>query len=163
MALLFASRSIPLSISAGLQSALPRPRRIRGVESGRTALPESVAGTSKLVHSICLEAAGQVPFSRESTAYIERSNLTCRPFNGRQVCKTLAFAKEVAAYKAAAAWEDRSYDLARSHKSQRLPIADASPRKWLQRTPAMIARLTDHTRTVQELLTTSPIPDINNT
>ena len=41
----------------------------------------------------------------KSTAYIERSNLTSRLFNGRQVRKTLAFSKEFAAYKAAAAWE----------------------------------------------------------
>jgi hypothetical protein len=36
-----------------------------------------------------------------STAYIERSNLTSRLFNGRQVRKTLAFSKEIAAYRAA--------------------------------------------------------------
>ena len=99
----------------------------------------------------------------KSTAYIERSNLTSRLFNGRQVRKTLAFSKEVAAYKAAAAWEDCYYNLGRPHKSLRLPVADASPRKWLQQTPAMAAKLTDHIWTVKELLTTLPVPDINNT
>jgi len=99
----------------------------------------------------------------KSTAYIERSNLTSRLFNGRQVRKTLAFSKKVAAYKAAAAWEDCYYNLVRPHKSLRLPVADASPRKWLQRTPAMTAKLTDHIWTVKELLTTLPVPDINNT
>ena len=99
----------------------------------------------------------------KSTAYIERSNLTSRLFNGRQVRKTLAFSKKVEAYKAAAAWEDCYYNLARPHKSLRLPIADASSRKWLQRTPAITAKLTDHIWTVKELLTTLPVPDINNT
>jgi len=67
----------------------------------------------------------------KSTAYIERSNLTSRLFNGRQVRKTLAFSKDVAAYRAAAIWEDCYYNLVRPHKSLRLPDADGSPRKWL--------------------------------
>jgi len=37
-----------------------------------------------------------------STAYIERSNLTSRLFNGRQVRKTLAFSKNVDLYRASA-------------------------------------------------------------
>ena len=98
----------------------------------------------------------------KSTAYIERSNLTSRLFNGRQVRKTLAFSKEVEAYKAAAAWEDAYYNLIRPHKSLRLPVQDAAPRKWLQRTPALAAKLTDHIWTVKELLTMLPIPCTNN-
>ncbi|HKZ87817.1 MAG TPA: transposase [Candidatus Bathyarchaeia archaeon] len=93
----------------------------------------------------------------ESTAYIERSNLTSRLFNGRQVRKTLAFSKEIEAYRAAAAWEDSYYNLIRPHKSLRLPVRDGSPRKRLPRTPAMAARLTDHIWTVKELLTTIPL------
>ena len=42
----------------------------------------------------------------ESTAYIERSNLTSRLFNGRQVRKTLAFSKDFQAYWYSAVWED---------------------------------------------------------
>jgi hypothetical protein len=99
----------------------------------------------------------------KSTAYIERSNLTSRLFNGRQVRKTLAFSKDVAAYTAAAAWEDSYYNLVRPHKSLRLPVAGASSRKWLPQTPAMAAKLTDHIWTVKELLTTLPVPGVNNT
>jgi hypothetical protein len=98
----------------------------------------------------------------KSTAYIERSNLTSRLFNGRQVRKTLAFSKDIAAYRAAVAWEDDYYNLVRPHKSLRLPAADSSPRKWLPRTPAMAAELTDHIWTVKELLTMLPVPDANN-
>mgnify|MGYP000091240527 CR=1 FL=1 len=98
----------------------------------------------------------------KSTAYIERSNLTSRLFNGRQVRKTLAFSKEVTAYRAAAAWEDSYYNLIRPHKSLRLPIGDAAPTKWLQRTPAMAAKLTDHIWTVKELLTALPVPQVSN-
>lgn len=98
----------------------------------------------------------------KSTAYIERSNLTSRLFNGRQVRKTLAFSKDVTAYRAAAAWEDCYYNLVRPHKSLRLPAADGLPRKWLPRTPAMAAKLTDHIWAVKELLTMLPVPDVNN-
>jgi hypothetical protein len=98
----------------------------------------------------------------KSTAYIERSNLTSRLFNGRQVRKTLAFSKDVAAYRAAAAWEDCYYNLVRPHKSLRLPVADGLPRKWLPRTPAMAAGLTNHIWTVKELLTMLPVPNVNN-
>lgn len=93
----------------------------------------------------------------ESTAYIERSNLTSRLFNSRQVRKTLAFSKDIEAYRAAAAWEDSYYNLVRPHKSLRLSVQDISPQKWSPRTPAMAAKLTDHIWTVKELLTTVPL------
>lgn len=98
-----------------------------------------------------------------STAYIERSQLTSRLFNGRQVRKTLAFSKELTAYQAAAIWEDSYYNLVRPHKSLRLPIQDAWPKKWQPRTPAVAAHLTDHIWTVKELLTTLPLPRAINT
>jgi len=93
----------------------------------------------------------------QSTAYIERSNLTSRLFNSRQVRKTLAFSKDIAAYRASAAWEDAYYNLVRPHKSLRLRVAGALPQKWMPRTPAMVAKLTDHIWTVKELLTTIPL------
>ena len=98
----------------------------------------------------------------KSTAYIERSNLTSRLFNSRQARKTLAFSKEVTAYRAAAAWEDCYYNLIRPHKTLRVAVHDTSSRKWLQRTPAMAAQLTDHIWTIKELLTLIPVPKINN-
>ena len=99
----------------------------------------------------------------KSTAYIKRSHLTMRHFNGRLVRKTLGFSKEVAMYKAAAAWEDLAYNLARPLKTLRLEIFDDPSRRWRPRTPAMVAGLTDHIWTAKELLTTSPVPPTNNT
>jgi len=93
----------------------------------------------------------------QSTAYIERSHLTSRLFNGRQVRKTLAFSKDIEGYRAAATWEDSYYNLVRPHKSLRQPALDALPQKWLPCTPAMAAGLTDHVWTVKELLTTIPL------
>jgi hypothetical protein len=94
----------------------------------------------------------------ESTAYIERSHLTSRLFNSRQVRKTLAFSKAIEAYRASAAWEDGYYNLVRAHKSLRLKkVQGGSQKKWSLRTPAMAAKLTDHIWTVKELLTTTPL------
>jgi hypothetical protein len=99
----------------------------------------------------------------KSTAYVERSNLTSRLFNSRQVRKTLAFSKDIDAYRAAAAWEDSYYNLVRPHKSLRLAVQEDVSRRWSPRTPAMIAGLTDHIWTVKELLTTLPLPSITDT
>jgi hypothetical protein len=99
----------------------------------------------------------------QSTAYIERDHLTSRLFNARQGRKTLAFSKEVQNYRAAAVWEDSYYNLVRPHKSLRLLAQDTSERKWIRRTPAMTAKLTDHIWTVKELLTTLPLPCLINT
>jgi hypothetical protein len=99
----------------------------------------------------------------ESTAYIERSNLTSRLFNSRQVRKTLAFSKDIDAYRAAAIWEDVYYNLVRPHKSLRLRVQNVPTQKWVPRTPAMAAKLTDHIWTVKELLTTLPLPSAFNT
>lgn len=99
----------------------------------------------------------------KSTAYIERSNLTSRLFNGRQVRKTLAFSKDIQAYQNSTVWEDGYYNLVRPHKSLRLPVQDGWLQKWSPRTPAMAAELTDHIWTVKELLTTIPLPSGINT
>jgi hypothetical protein len=92
-----------------------------------------------------------------STAYIERSNLTSRMFNGRQTRKTLAFSKELGNHRAAALWEDAYYNLVKYHKSLRLPANNIPGRKWTQQTPMMAAGLADHAWTVNELLTTIPL------
>lgn len=98
-----------------------------------------------------------------STAYIERSNLTSRLFNGRQARKTLAFSKNLRSYKASAIWEDCYYNLIRPHKSLCTLDQSSVYRKWEPRTPAMTAGLTDHIWTVKELLLSLPIPSINHT
>jgi len=104
-----------------------------------------------------LEVLGQ------STAYIERTHLTMRHFNGRLTRKTLAFSKDLAMYKASAAWEDLVYNFARPLKTLRLEIFNDPHRRWLPRTPAMAAGLTDHIWTVKELLTAVPVPSNTNT
>jgi len=99
----------------------------------------------------------------KSTAYIERSNLTTRIFNARLNRKTLAFSKLVQAHEEAATWEDAYYNWVRPHKGLRVKLQDDPTRKWLLRTPAMAAGLTDHIWTVKELLFSVPLPSTKHT
>jgi len=99
----------------------------------------------------------------QSTAYIERTHLTMRHFNGRLTRKTLAFSKDLDMYKASAAWQDLVYNFARPVKTLRVEIFDDPYRRWLPRTPAMAAALTDHIWTIKELLTALPVPSNTNT
>jgi hypothetical protein len=94
----------------------------------------------------------------KSTAYIERTHLTMRLFNGRLARKTLAFSKQLEMYRASATWEDLVHNLARPLKTLRLEVNDPH-RRWQPRSPAMAAGLSDHIWTVKELLSTvvSPI------
>lgn len=97
-----------------------------------------------------------------NTSYIERSHLTSRHFNSRQVRKTLAFSKALTMHRAAAALEDGYYNLIRPHKSLRIEL-NQSEKRWQLRTPAVAAELTDHIWTVKELFLTIPVPANSNT
>ncbi len=94
----------------------------------------------------------------QSTAYIERSNLTSRTFNSRLGRKTLAFSKLVEMYEASCAWEDVVYNLGRHHKSLRQEVFNEE-RRWQRRSPAMAAGLTDHIWSFEEILTTIVAPN----
>jgi hypothetical protein len=98
-----------------------------------------------------------------STAYVERTHLTSRQFNSRLVRKTLGYSKIVEMHRATAAWEDIVYNLVRPLKTLRLEVFNDPTRRWLPRTPAMAAGLTEHIWTVKELLMTLPIPTVSNT
>jgi hypothetical protein len=93
------------------------------------------------------------------TAYVERTNLTSRQMNGRLVRKTLSYSKRLKMLKAACAWEDALYNFTRPCQSLRLEVEDSSAgQKWLKRSPAMAAGLSDHIWSVKELLTLVVIP-----
>jgi hypothetical protein len=91
------------------------------------------------------------------TSYVERSNLSSRQMNGRLVRKTISFSKTVEMLEAASAWEDAIYDMTRTVKTLALEVNEGI-RRWMPRTPAMAAGLTDHIWTVKELLTTVVVP-----
>src|SRR5262245_23302424 len=87
------------------------------------------------------------------TAYVERTRVTSRQMNGRLVRKTLSYSKQLAALKAACAWEDWVYNLTRSVDTLSLPV-QIGQQRWKRQSPAMAAKLTDHIWTIKELLMT---------
>jgi hypothetical protein len=96
-----------------------------------------------------------------STAYVERTHLTSRQFNGRLVRKTLGFSKDLDMHRASAIWEDAIYNLVRPLKTLRVRVQGDASRRWLPRTPAMASGMTDHIWTIRELLTRLPVPSPN--
>lgn len=91
---------------------------------------------------------------RINTAYVERNNLTLREENGRLSRKTLAFSKNRRALQDQVDFWRAYANLVRVHRALRSPAGQASgPRRWIARTPAMAARVTDHVWSLDELLT----------
>ena len=97
-----------------------------------------------------------------STSYVERTNLTSRHMNGRLVRKTLGYSKELGMLRASSTWEDAVYNLGRALKTLRIESPqEAGNRRWVKRSPAMAAGLTDHIWEIEELLTMLPLPSTN--
>jgi hypothetical protein len=99
-----------------------------------------------------------------STSYVERTNLTSRHMNGRLVRKTLGYSKELKMLRASSIWEDMVYNFGRALKTLRVEssLESDSKRRWIRRSPAMAAGLTDHIWEIKELLTTVPLPSTNS-
>jgi hypothetical protein len=101
------------------------------------------------------ELQAQHPLS-PNVAYIERTHLTSRLMNARLNRKSLRFSKRVGPLVSSVFWCDMVYNLVHSHKSLRQPTAQPG-RRWLPRSPAMAAGLTDHLWSVYELLSLIPL------
>jgi hypothetical protein len=99
-----------------------------------------------------------------STSYVERTNLTSRHMNGRLVRKTLGYSKKLEMLRASSVWEDVVYNLGRALKTLRMesPEPDGKQRRWIGRSPAMAAGLTEHIWEIEELLSTLPLPSTNS-
>jgi hypothetical protein len=87
-----------------------------------------------------------------NTAYIERLNATFRAHLAPLTRRGRAIARTEAALVAGMWLVGIAYNLCWPHDSLRQPAPDHAPRKWLLRTPAMAAGLTDHAWTLDELL-----------
>lgn len=95
---------------------------------------------------------GELDIEEISTSLVERGNLTIRMTNGRMVRKTLGFSKAFQDHRWAQTFNDAFYNFIKPNKSLRLEKPDGI-RKWLKRTPAMAAGITDHVWTMEELAT----------
>jgi hypothetical protein len=87
-----------------------------------------------------------------NTAYIERLNLTIRNSLARFVRRTMNCSKILKRHTHALDFFQAWYNFVKPHKSLRLE-ANQGNRKWMQRTPAMADKLTDHIWTLKELMT----------
>jgi len=87
-----------------------------------------------------------------NTAYVERLNLTIRNSLARFVRKSMNCSKILERHTHALDFFQAWYNFAKQHKSLRLRV-NLGRKKWMQRTPAMAERLTDHIWTIKELMT----------
>jgi len=94
-----------------------------------------------------------------NTAYIERLNATFRAHLAPLTRRGRAIARTEAALTAGMWLVGTAYNFCWPHDSLRQLAPDHAPRKWLRRTPAMAAGLTDHCWSLDELLRLQiPIP-----
>lgn len=86
-----------------------------------------------------------------NTSFIERNNLTLRQYSRRLGRKTNGFSKDISKLEAQLYLALGYYHFVKEHFGLRQESTDNS-KKWLQRTPAMAAGITDHIWSTRELL-----------
>lgn len=107
-------------------------------------------------HTVQLQAAqlqradgteGQI-----NTSYIERDNLTLRQELRRLTRKTSGFSKSRRELQHALAFIEAHDNFVKPHRSLRLRNPSGKPRRWVPRTPAMAAKISNHVWALEELL-----------
>jgi hypothetical protein len=112
---------------------------------------KSVFGTIDQIQAL-LDRDGQSNVI--NTSFVERDNLSVRQHNGRVVRKTLSYSKDWQMHQHAMDFEDAVHNFVRKHSSLRVKLPrPRGRREYLQRTPAMVAGLTDHIWSIRELVT----------
>jgi len=91
-----------------------------------------------------------ISFSGINTSYIERINLTVRNSLARFIRKGMNYSKNALMHSRAIDFFQAWYNFVKPHKSLRLMV-NCGNKKWLQRTPAMAQKLTNHIWTLKEL------------
>ncbi len=110
---------------------------------------KAVRGTQEAIAAVLAATGGGKGIN---TAYIERLNATFRASLVVLVRRGRALAHEERVLTTGMFLVGCAYNLLWLHESLRLPAPDGSGRKYLERTPAMAAGLTDHLWTMTELL-----------
>ncbi|MBI1877447.1 MAG: IS1/IS6 family transposase [Chloroflexi bacterium] len=108
-----------------------------------------VQGSADLVERLIQASQGQGGIN---TAYIERLNATFRQSLAALARRTRALAQQPETLQAGMYVVGCIYNFCTYHHSLRVPLyLSQSRRRWLRRTPAIVAGLTDHCWTIQEL------------
>jgi IS1 family transposase len=115
-------------------------------ENGRVVKVEKrvVLGSAQRIE----ERMQELPSKTINTSYVERSNLNWRMWDAHLTRKSLMFAKSIRWLKAKFSICVAFYNLIRPHET----LSRTNDRKFLPKTPAMAAGVTDHQWTVHELL-----------
>jgi transposase-like protein len=108
-----------------------------------------VCGTAEAITATLAATHGGTVIN---TAYIERLNATFRAHLVPLVRRGRALARTTSVLTAGMYLVGCAYNLCWYHDSLRQAAATGAPTKWLERTPAMAAGLTDHRWTMAELL-----------
>ena len=90
----------------------------------------------------------ELPGKTINTSYVERSNLNWRIWDAHLARKSLRYAKSIRWLKAKFSICVAFYNFIRPHET----LSRTDNRKFLPKTPAMAAGITDHQWTTQELL-----------
>jgi hypothetical protein len=118
-------------------------RRVTGVSQ------RAVRGTLEAIEAVLATTGGGTQIN---TAYIERLNATFRACLAPLVRRGRALARTEARLTAGMWLVGGAYNLCWHHASLRLPTPTETGHRWLERTPAMAAGLTDHRWTLGDLL-----------
>lgn len=115
--------------------------------------PDQVSPDQVRVQDLLVESQGG---GRLNTAYIERLNATFRSVTAALARRTRALARIPARLEQRMYLAGCVYNFCSEHRSLALELFVIGPRgeqrRWVRRTPAMAAQLTDHPWSVRELL-----------
>lgn len=127
-------------------------RVIKRKIAGNLAIERVVRGCSQRVNRLITLSQGDVGVL--NTAYIERLNATFRQRLTWMTRRSRILAHQATTLTSGMYVVGCFYNFCDSHKSLRIPLAVGrfGQRRWVQRTPALAAGLTDHIWSHQELL-----------
>ena len=147
-----------------------RLRAARGIAKSETeAAIEAFEQLKSRVHphsppplvSVGCGGYDEAKFSGQSKSYVERTNRTLRHMNVRWVRKTLGYSKELGMLTAFSTWEDAGDNLGWALKSLGIESSEEADERWIKRSPAMAAGLTEHIWEIEEVPTALPLPSTN--
>ena len=148
---------VPVMTGTVGRPRLVRPEGVLLAQVLKTYAQRRVASVTRRVVFGRLDAVERVLTATHSgtvinTAYIERLNATFRACTAPLARRTRALAHQAPTLTAAMYLVGTAYNFCWPHDSLRLQTTGTG-RKWVERTPAMAAGLTDHCWTLHEVLT----------